>query len=103
MTVTKPKRVTRAQLRQNQSAVLNRVSKENRILVTSRQREHRKVYLVDQEYLDQLTREFDSLVETLDILMNEPLTSRLLKFKKQFRRKPASVKVVPFDEAFLKL
>ena len=103
MVNAKPRRVTRAQLRQNQSAVLNRVSRENRILVTSRRKDHREVYLVDQEYLDHVTRKLESLVETLDILMDRPLASRLLRLKNQFKKKPSSAKLVPFDEAFSKL
>ena len=99
----KPARVTRSQLRQNQSAVLKRVSKEHRILITSRLKNDRHVYLVDQAYLDQLTKEVESLVETLDILMDQPLAARLLKLKSQVKRAPRSVKLVPFDAAFSKL
>ena len=103
MTCVENRMAAWAQLRQNQSAVLNRVSRENRILVTSRRKDHREVYLVDQKYLDHVTRELESLGETLDILMDRPLASRLLRLKNQFKKKPSSAKLVPFDEAFSKL
>lgn len=100
---SKPTRVTRSELRENQSAVLNLVSRKHRILVTSRVKGDRAVYLVDQGYLDQLTIEVESLLETLDILADRPLATRLRKIKNQLKKKPGSLKLVPFDEAFSKL
>ena|SRR6266566_2866946 len=96
-------RVTRSELRQNQSKVLSRVSKGRRLLITSRLKDDRPIYLVDQEFLDELTQEVESLIETLDILMDETLTERLLKLKSQVRRSPRSVRLIPFDKAFSKL
>ena len=96
-------RITRSELRQSQSAVLRRVANGHRVLVTSRSKDDRPVYLVDQEYLDQLTTEVHSLIETLDILMDQPFATRLRRLKKQIEKSPKSIKLVPFDEAFSKL
>lgn len=71
--------------------------------MTSRVKGDRAVYLVDQGYLDQLTIEVESLLETLDILADRPLATRLRKIKNQLKKKPGSLKLVPFDEAFSKL
>ena len=100
---TVTKRVSRSELRQNQSAVLNRVSKEGRILVMSRLANDSPVYLVDQKYLDQLTRDVESIVETLEILMDKPLASRLQKIKRHASLRPRSLKLVPFDDVFANL
>ncbi len=100
---TKVYRVTRSELRQNQSKVLSRVSKARRLLVTSRLKEDRPIYLVDQEYLDELTKEVESLIETLDILMDQPLTERLQRLKRQVKKSPKSIKLIPFDKAFSKV
>ena len=99
----KVRRVTRSDLRQNQSAVLSRVARGHRVLVTSRSKDDRPVYIVDKEYLDQLTTEVESLVETLEILMDQPLAARMQRLKSQVKKSPKSIKLVPFDEAFSKL
>ncbi len=93
----------RSELRQNQSRVLRRVSKVRRLLVTSRLKDDRPIYLVDQEYLDELTREVESLLETIDILMDQPLAERLQALKRKVRKSSRSIKLVPFDKAFSKL
>ncbi len=96
-------RVTRSELRQNQSKVLSRVSKARRLLITSRLKDDRPIYLVDQAYLDELTQELESLIETLDILMDQPLTERLQRLKSQVMRSPKSITLIPFDKAFSEL
>ncbi|MGB7726470.1 MAG: hypothetical protein WBL50_00460 [Candidatus Acidiferrum sp.] len=55
--------------------------KDNKVLLIENRRQVAK-YVVDQEYLDRLVEERESILATLEILADRELTNRLLELKK---------------------
>lgn len=67
--------VKRSELRQNQRVVLRKAKGRKVLLVQGNEDEK---YILDKEYFDQFLRSFESLVETLEIVMDRRLFSQIM-------------------------
>ncbi len=71
------KEVSATKLRDHFRRYLKQAKDEKVILISNRRQEPK--YLVDKEWLDDLIRERQSVMATLEILIDRKLTDRLLK------------------------
>src|SRR6266849_1121216 len=69
--------VNRSELRQNQSALLKRARGREVLLIKSNDAEEEKVVL-DRQYFDQIRKQLESVVETLEIAMDRKLFNQIL-------------------------
>jgi hypothetical protein len=69
--------VNRSELRQNQSATLRRARGREVLLIKSNDAENEKV-VVDKQYFDQLRKQLENVVETLEITMDQRLFKQIL-------------------------
>jgi hypothetical protein len=78
--LTKPEmiEINRSELRQNQSATLRRARGRNVLLITSNDETEEKVVL-DKQYFDEIRKRLESVVETLEIVMDRRLFSQILQ------------------------
>jgi hypothetical protein len=74
------KRVTATDLRDNLKSCL-RHARANRVVLVENRRQPAK-YLVDKKFLDSLVDERESILATLEILVDRELTNRLLTLSK---------------------
>jgi PHD/YefM family antitoxin component YafN of YafNO toxin-antitoxin module len=74
------KKVTASDLRDNLKSCL-RQARENRVVLVENRRQPAK-YLVDKKFLDSLVEERESILATLEILVDRELTNRLLTLSK---------------------
>lgn len=74
------KKVTATDFRENLRDYL-KTAQANRVVLVENRRQPSK-YLVDKEFLDELVRERESVMATLEILADRELTDRLLKLSK---------------------
>jgi flagellar biosynthesis regulator FlbT len=70
--------------------------KDNTVLLIENRRQVAK-YVVDQEFLDRLVAERESILATLEILADRELTNRLVELKK---RGVSKAKLYTMDEVF---
>jgi len=69
--------VNRSDLRQNQSALLKRARGREVLLIKSNDAADEKVVL-DKQYFDQLRKQLESVIETLEIAMDRKLFNQIL-------------------------
>jgi len=74
------KRVTATDLRESLKDRMKE-AKDNRVLLVENRRQEAK-YLVDKDFLDEMIKERESILATLEILADRELTSRLLNLSK---------------------
>jgi hypothetical protein len=104
MTASKPAplqkvRVSRSQLRQNQSKIFRQARGRRVIEVTAWDEEDEK-YLVDKRYFNHLLRTLRSTLETLEITTNPTLFGQLLRAANTIDAEVRSGKLHSFEEAF---
>lgn len=69
--------INRSDLRQNQSAVLRRARGKNVLLIKANDEAEQKVVL-DKKYFDEIRDRLESVIETLEIAMDQKLFKRIL-------------------------
>lgn len=74
------KKVTATDLRDSLKDRMNEV-KHNKVLLVENRR-HAAKYLVDKDFLDEMIKERESVLATLEVLADVKLTSRLLNLAK---------------------
>ena len=77
LTKAKMIEVNRSELRQNQSALLKRARGREVLLIKANDAEDEKVVL-DRQYFDQIRRQLESVLETLEIAMDRKLFNQIL-------------------------
>lgn len=92
-------KVNRSGLRQRQSAVLGMAKGKTVVVVASRAKDQEK-YILDKAYFDELVSGRDAAVETLEILMNPKLYSRLLKTADSLAEDIRQNKLASLEEVF---
>ena len=92
-------RVDRSGLRQRQSAILGMAKGRTVIEVTARGSDEEK-YILDKSYFEELVAGRDAAVETLAILTDRKLYSRLLKTAETLERDVRRGRLASFEEAF---
>jgi hypothetical protein len=92
-------RVSRSQLRQNQSSIFRRARGRKVVEVTSWNEEDEK-YLVDKRYLDGLLRRLRATAGTLEITANPKLFAQLLRAAETIDEDARTGKLHSFEEAF---
>jgi hypothetical protein len=78
--LTKPEMIgiSRTELRQNQSALLRRARGRNVLLIKSNDETEEKVVL-DRQYFDEIRKNLEAVVETLEIAMDRKLFNQILQ------------------------
>ena len=78
--LTKPEMIgiSRTELRQNQSALLRRARGRNVLLIKSNDETEEKVVL-DRQYFDEIRKQLEAVVETLEIAMDRKLFNQILQ------------------------
>ncbi len=78
--LTKPEMIpiNRSELRQNQSALLRRARGRKVLLITSNDESEEKV-VVDRQYFDEMRKNLEAVVETLEIAMDRKLFTQILR------------------------
>jgi hypothetical protein len=76
-----------------------RAAKNNQLVLVENRRQQAK-YLVDKNWLDELVRERDSLLATLEILTDKKLTARLTSLAKTIDDDVESNRLHTMDEVF---
>jgi len=78
--LTKPEMIgiSRTELRQNQSALLRRARGKNVLLIKSNDETEEKVVL-DRQYFDEIRKQLEAVVETLEIAMDRKLFDQILQ------------------------
>jgi len=74
------KRVTASNLRNSLKSYL-KAAKDDQVVLIENRRQAAK-YLVDKDFLDNLMKERESILATLEILFDRDLTNRLLSLSK---------------------
>jgi hypothetical protein len=95
-------KVSRTQLRQNQSRIFRRVSGRRVAEVTGWNEEDEK-YVVDKRYFDNLLDKLRALAETLDITGDPKLLSQLLRAAETIDADARAGRLHSFEEAFGKV
>ena len=93
------KRVNRSGLRQRQSAILKMAKGRTVVEVASRGKDEEKCIL-DKAYFDELVSARDAAVETLEILTDQKLYSRLLKTAGTLSEDVRKGKLASLEEVF---
>jgi hypothetical protein len=104
MTAAKPTalqkvRVSRSQLRQNQSKIFKQARGRRVIEVTAWDEEDEK-YVVDKRYFNHLLHTLRSTLETLEITANQKLFGQLVQAANTIDTEVRSGKLHSFEEAF---
>jgi hypothetical protein len=92
------KRVTATDLRDNLKSCL-RKARENRVVLVENRRQPAK-YLVDKKFLDSLVEERESILATLEILVDRGLTNRLLALSKSIDDDVAAGRLLTTADVF---
>jgi hypothetical protein len=92
------KRVTATDLRDKLKSCL-RQAKANRVILVENRRQPAK-YLVDKKFLDSLVEERESILATLEILVDRELTNRLLSLSKSIDDDVAAGRLLTTADVF---
>jgi PHD/YefM family antitoxin component YafN of YafNO toxin-antitoxin module len=76
-----------------------KIAKANRVVLVENRRQPAK-YLVDKEFLDELMKERESIIATLEILADRKLTDRLLKLSKTIDEDVAAGRLLTTADVF---
>ena len=95
----KPIEVNRSELRQDQSSVLKKAVGK-RVVVVSGTTDDADKYIVDKRYFEELLRQWQSAIETLEIAADVRLFNNLLRAADTIDRDLRQGKLHPFEEAF---
>jgi hypothetical protein len=74
-------------------------AKNNRVLLVQNRRQEEK-YVVDKGWLDNLVRERESVVATLEVLADRKLTDRLIELSKTIDDDVENNRLYSMDEVF---
>jgi len=99
MKLPRPIEVNRSELRQDQSAVLKKAVGK-RVVVVSGTTDDADKYIVDKRYFEELLRQWQSAIETLEIAADVRLFNNLLRAADTIDRDLRQGKLHPFEEAF---
>jgi len=91
--------VNRSDLRQNQSRWLKKARGQRVLLVRANDEADQKVVL-DKRYYDQIRRQMESLVETLEITMDRRLFNQILATADTLEKNLRSGKLHSLEDAF---
>jgi PHD/YefM family antitoxin component YafN of YafNO toxin-antitoxin module len=92
------KKVTATDLRESLKDRMKEV-KDNKVLLVENRRQPAK-YLVDKEFLDEMIKERESILATLEILADQELTSRLLNLSKTIDKDVADGNLLSMADVF---
>ena len=92
------KKVTATDLRDKLKNCLNQ-ARANRVVLVENRRQPAK-YLVDKEFLDSLLKERESILATLEILVDRELTNRLLTLSKSIDDDVAAGRLLTTADVF---
>jgi PHD/YefM family antitoxin component YafN of YafNO toxin-antitoxin module len=92
------KRVSATDLRDNLKSCL-RQARENTVVLVENRRQPAK-YLVDKKFLDSLVEERESILATLEILVDRELTNRLLSLSKTIDDDVAAGRLLTTENVF---
>jgi PHD/YefM family antitoxin component YafN of YafNO toxin-antitoxin module len=92
------KRVSATDLRDNLKSCL-RQARENKVVLVENRRQPAK-YLVDKKFLDSLVEERESILATLEILVDRELTNRLLALSKSIDDDVAAGRLLTTADVF---
>ena len=74
-------------------------AKDKKVILIRNRRQDSK-YLMDQKWFDQLMREHESLLATLDVLADPKLTQRLLRLSRTLDRDVRAGRLHSMEEVF---
>jgi hypothetical protein len=99
--LTRPERktVNRSELRQKQSATL-RMARGNQVVVISANHEEDEKLLLDKRYFDEIVKQLEAVIETLEIISDQKLFNQILAVSESLEQKTRLVKLHSFEEAF---
>jgi len=92
--------VSRTELRRRQSAAFRRAKGSTVLAVTDVRAGGVVKYVLDGAYLEELTRSLKAALETLDILQDRKLRSRLLRASRSLDTSVAQGSLRALDEVF---
>jgi hypothetical protein len=99
MKLPKPIEVNRSELRQDQSSVLKKAVGK-RVVVVSGTTGDADKYIVDKRYFEELLKQWQSAIETLEIAADVRLFNNLLRAAGTIGRDLRQGKLHTFEEAF---
>jgi hypothetical protein len=99
--LTRPERktVNRSELRQKQSATL-RMARGNQVVVISANHEEDEKLLLDKRYFDEIVKQLEAVIETLEIISDQKLFNQILAVSESLEQKTRLGKLHSFEEAF---
>ena len=92
------KKVSATALRSHLKATLKAVKGDKVVLVENRRQDAK--YLVDKNWLDNLVRERESILATLEVLADRNLTGRLMKLAKTIDQDVDAGRLYTMDDVF---
>jgi hypothetical protein len=99
--LTRPERktVNRSELRQKQSATL-RMARGNQVVVISANHEEDEKLLLDKKYFDEIVKQLQAVIETLEIIGDQKLFNQILGVSESLEENTRLGRLHSFEEAF---